>query len=197
MDKILSQRDRYISSIPHSEQMKEKFRNFIGQLDKINRHNIEQLTQESKKIERLKETISEKEDQLLVEEKKKNYLNNELENQAELLEELPNEKSRLIIEKMELESRKNQLKATKPSNTDQKLLEHGRKKLEYYRILTGIRWDYPMLKTCTKGYVTNRQDYTKEFCFNEDDERTEEKIWEEIGKCVEIYEEKENSAPNK
>lgn len=44
MDKILSQRDRYISSIPHSEQMKEKFRNFIGQLDKINRHNIEQLT---------------------------------------------------------------------------------------------------------------------------------------------------------
>lgn len=44
-------------------------------------------------------------------------------------------------------------KLSKPSRTDENILENGRKKLDYYKVLTGIRWDYPRMKTNIKGCI--------------------------------------------
>lgn len=43
MDKILAQREKYFSSIPEKKDTKEKFRNFISQLDQIKYKNYDQL----------------------------------------------------------------------------------------------------------------------------------------------------------
>ncbi|XP_074106036.1 uncharacterized protein LOC141531867 [Cotesia typhae] len=195
MEKILNHRDRYICSVPSSEQVKEKFNDFLAQLDKLNRQSYDQLAQDAEKMENQKDKIADLKNKLLIREKNKKSLEKELLSSAELLEELNTEKTNSIVENMEMESRKNQTKARKTSMSDEKIFEEGRKKLNYYRILTNIKWDYQDVRTSIKGVITDRRDYTHKFYYDIDDEKIEEKLWEEIEKCAD-FDLKKNSPPH-
>ncbi|XP_012285809.1 uncharacterized protein LOC105702662 [Orussus abietinus] len=85
-------------------------------------------------------------------------------------------------EKLQLETNRNKLKSWKLSLKDQHILDIAQKKFQLYKTFTGIRWNFPALKDHIKGYVTNKQDYIKGFCFNnnEDKWKTTNLLWKEI-----------------
>ncbi|CAD6241112.1 GSCOCG00009147001-RA-CDS [Cotesia congregata] len=195
MEKILNHRDRYICSVPSSEQVKEKFNDFLSQLDKLNRQSYDQLSQDAEKIQNQKDKIADLKDKLLIGEKEKKSLEKELLSQAELLEELNTEKTHTIAENIEIESRKNQMKPKKNTSSDDQIFERERTKLMYYRMLTNIKWDYQDVRTSIRGVVTNRKDYTQKFHYDNDDEKIEEKLWEEIEKCAD-FDPKKDSPPH-
>ncbi|KAG8036216.1 hypothetical protein G9C98_004796 [Cotesia typhae] len=172
MEKILNHRDRYICSVPSSEQVKEKFNDFLAQLDKLNRQSYDQLAQDAEKMENQKDKIADLKNKLLIREKNKKSLEKELLSSAELLEELNTEKTNSIVENMEMESRKNQTKARKTSMSDEKIFEEG-----------------------STIVITDRRDYTHKFYYDIDDEKIEEKLWEEIEKCAD-FDLKKNSPPH-
>ncbi|KAK0178946.1 hypothetical protein PV327_007783 [Microctonus hyperodae] len=199
MDKILAIQEKY--STPSFEEAKEKIRSATVQLGRLNRDDKERFLEEQKKLEGLKSKIVDQQDRLSIEEQNLNSMDNELTNHNKLLGELEAEINRYYSENSETEAKRKQLKIVKPSTTDQKILELGRRKYDYYKVLTGIRWDYPAMKTAIKGFVTNGDDYAKPFCFDINDDGIESKLWREIEKCtnhndIKKCERKENSSPN-
>ncbi|KAH0561431.1 uncharacterized protein LOC123265874 [Cotesia glomerata] len=195
MEKILNHRDRYICSVPSSEVVKEKFNDLLAQLDKLNRQSYDQLAQDAEKIQNQKDKITDLKKKLLIGEKNKKSFEKELLSQAELLEELNTEKTHIIVENIEIESRKNQIKPKKNTSNDDQIFERERIKLKYYRMLTNIKWDYQDVRTSIRGLITNRKDYTQKFYYDNDDEKVEEKLWKEIEKCAD-FDLKKDSPPH-
>ncbi|KAK0084011.1 hypothetical protein PV325_007784 [Microctonus aethiopoides] len=198
MDKILAIQEK--CSAPNFEEVKEIIRTATVQLGRLNRDDKERFLEERKKLEGLKEKIVDQQDRLSIEVQNLNSMDNELTNHNKLMKELEAERNRYYSENSESEAKRKQLKIVKPSTTDQKILELGRRKYDYYKVLTGIRWDYPSMKTAVKGFVTNGENYLKPFCFDINDDRIESKLWREIEKRTNHNMikcgQKENSSPN-
>ncbi|XP_053598815.1 uncharacterized protein LOC128667281 [Microplitis demolitor] len=190
MDKILAQREKYFSSIPEKKDTKEKFRNFISQLDQIKYKNYDQLADQNKIIDDLNDKNKRHKDKLSIEEQKLNCLLNDFENLIDPMEELGNELKFLVFENLKDEFKKNEMKSIKPSPRDKQILECRRKKLKYYKDLTGIAWNYSTIKNCTAGFVSNGRDYIQSFCLDKNDKKTEIKLWKEISKCAGSHVEK-------
>ncbi|GAB1867667.1 hypothetical protein CAJAP_08746 [Camponotus japonicus] len=110
------------------------------------------------------------------------HKNNELRKHNIYLGELEVERKKLLQEIKQLEEKQNNLKSFKPNLQDQQVLELGRKKLKLYKDLTKIQWDYEAAKHSVIGYVSNKYDYIRHFCYEnqETNDKLADSLWHEI-----------------
>ncbi|XP_011304674.1 uncharacterized protein [Fopius arisanus] len=184
MDKILALQDKF--EAPSVEILEEALKQHLIALKRRDNEQDHLLTENAAKIAELEGKKLELEKRITQEQSKHIACLDELERRNKILKEREHEKTRLITENRHKEAEKNKImsKCKMPSVTDENTLENGRKKFEYYKNLTGIRWDYPMLKNGIKGYVTNKQDYIHPFFFELDQADLTANLWEEIAKST-------------
>ncbi|XP_015124540.1 uncharacterized protein LOC107046439 isoform X2 [Diachasma alloeum] len=176
--------DKY--EAPSVEMLEEALKQRLIAFKRMDNEQDHRLIENAGKIDELEKKKLELEKRIAQEENKSSVLLADLERHNEIMKEREHEKTKLIAENRQKESEKNKImsKCKIPSVTDENTLENGRKKFEYYKNLTGIRWDHPMLKSLVKGYVTNKQDYIHPFLFDLDDTNLEMKLWEEISRST-------------
>ncbi|XP_034937962.1 uncharacterized protein [Chelonus insularis] len=204
MDDILEIKKHYSSSVPESEERHQLFRTFKIRSEKFCYQENEYSAEEEKRIKELKDHIQKQQEKLFMEDQKLKSLMNDLAHHNDILKELGNQHKELLTENYALErsNRELQSKLSKPSVADKNMLDGKRRVLDYYKTLTGVRWDYPNLKTAIKGYVTNNENYVHPFKFDYNDNLVEVNLWKEIERCagklekVHVSEHKENSNPN-
>ncbi|XP_063993504.1 uncharacterized protein LOC135171100 [Diachasmimorpha longicaudata] len=184
MDKLVLLKDKY--DAPSVEMLEDLLEERLSAFKRMDNEQDHRLIENAGKIDELKKKKLQLEKAIAEEEYKCSALLADLERHNDIMKELDHERTKLIAENRQKESEKNKImsKCKVPSVTDENTLENGRKKFEYYKQLTGIRWDHPMLKTCVKGYVTNKIDYIHPFSFNLEDPNLETKLWEEISKST-------------
>lgn len=89
-----------------------------------------------------------------------------------------------VNEKKQMQEKLNNLKSNKPNLQDQKLLDQGRSKFNYYKTLTRIHWDFEAMieQRSIVGYITNGDNYIKHFNFKTQKANTNiiNKLWQEI-----------------
>ncbi|XP_033224564.1 uncharacterized protein LOC117177765 [Belonocnema kinseyi] len=91
---------------------------------------------------------------------------NTLKKYKEELESLDSEVKAVAAELQQLQMKKDNLKMIKPNAKDQRVIDQGLRKFNLLKEITGIRWNFEALEECTKGYVTNKQDYIQPFCYD-------------------------------
>jgi len=153
-----------------------------GIVNEIKKSQDQRFNEDETKIKELTAKLATMKDMLCTETQILEHKNNELLKEKSYLEELETEKKKLLQEIKQLEGKRNNLRSAKPNLQDQQVLEQGKKKLKLYKELTKIQWDYEATKHSIKGYVSNKRDYVRHFCYEnqEIDDKLVDSLWNEI-----------------
>lgn len=145
--------------------------------------------EELTKLEEKKKKVIVEEKNLMKEKSNLETMKLDCERNDEHLRILLESKSRAVDECITLE------KIIKPSDRDLQTLRKCKLKLDSYKELTGVRWDYDSFeKGLIRGYVVNKStNHTAYFSFNKDEykenmDKLSDDIWEKIGSTLNINE---------
>ncbi|KAF7989942.1 hypothetical protein HCN44_008616 [Aphidius gifuensis] len=180
--KILSDKEKFC--VHNSSELFLQFIRQFSDLELGIATDKDHLSEDETQIKTLREKISRTKDKITKEDNKNRELVENVCTYEKTIKMLQGEFNCLKIENQSAISSVNKLKRKimNPNRKDQEILERGKKKLNYYKVLSGIRWDYPELKNSVKGYITNRDEYIHAFCFDRETNKYGEKLWLEVGK---------------
>ncbi|EZA58723.1 hypothetical protein DMN91_009298 [Ooceraea biroi] len=163
-------------------QLKDLLLSQLGSADEMVKHQQQQLNEDNAKIKELTSSLALMKETLHTETQKLENKNAELLQHTRRLEELEAERNKLAKRIKQLEEKRDNLKRCKENAQDQQVLQQGGKKLNLYRDLTRIHWDYEASKHSIKGYVSNKKDYIHHFCYDNQQITPEitDALWHEI-----------------
>ncbi|XP_011049205.1 PREDICTED: uncharacterized protein LOC105142963 [Acromyrmex echinatior] len=156
----------------------------VEKLDEIKKDQNQRFNEDETKIKELTSNLAATKETLHMEIQTLESKNNKLSEEKNYLDELEAENKKLLQEIKQLEGKRTNLMSIKPNLQDQQLLEQGRKKLNLYKDLTRIQWDFEAIhsKHSIQGYVSNRRDYIHHFCYDTQEINKEltDSLWHEI-----------------
>ncbi|XP_015595668.1 uncharacterized protein LOC107267953 [Cephus cinctus] len=200
MEEILKRVNKYTA--PNITELLELIQE-SGLRENTTTEQEQHLKEQEQNINELHTKITILKQQLSVQKKVLESKSEDLRKQKELLKQLEIEKCNLVEENLMLEAKKNKMETVQPSLRDIHTIETGRRKLDLYKELTGIRWDFTALKQNVKGYINNKKNYVHSFCYNlnEGEKHICDLLWNEISistGCASLEEQssKENPVPN-
>ncbi|XP_018055673.1 PREDICTED: uncharacterized protein LOC108692075 [Atta colombica] len=165
----------------NTSTLKELLLSKVEELDEIKK---ERFNEDETKIKELTSNLAATKEALHMEIQSLESKNNRLSEEKKFLDELETENKKFLQEIKQLEGKRTNLKSIKPNLQDQQLLEQGRKKLNLYKDLTRIQWDFEAIysKHNIQGYVSNRRDYIHHFCYDaqETNKKLTDSLWHEI-----------------
>ncbi|XP_058799214.1 uncharacterized protein LOC131668795 [Phymastichus coffea] len=179
MEEILALKKKNSSNSPTKiKEILQQISNTRLDSDKISyklEENETRINELSKEVFTLREQF-ESETQIL-----ESKINESVE-QKSLLENLNEEKENASLSLKELETQHKTMKRTKPSLSDQQLLETGKRKHKLYKEFTGIRWDYSAPENVIEGFITNKKDFIEKISYKCDTgyKTIRELLWRDI-----------------
>lgn len=182
MHKILSHREKFC--VHSSSELFHQFTRQFSHLEIVIANDNVHLSEDEIQIKTLKKKIASTKNEITKEDQKNRELIEDICTYEKIIKILQDDFNCIQIENQSAISSVNKLKRKlmNPNRKDQEILERGKKKLNYYKVLSGIRWDYPELKNSIKGYITNRDEYVHAFYFDRENNKYEEKLWLEVAK---------------
>ena len=193
MDDIMSLKSNHMNNT--DSQIKELLEKKIKLIDEVKTKQNQQCSEDEMKINELTSQLTSMKEGLQSEKQMLEYKDQDLAQHLNHIAKLEAEKNKFLEESQLLELKSNELKRYKQNLTDQRLLDQGRRKFNLYKELTRVRWDYDRIDKSVEGYVTNKRDYIRHFCYKSEKNDLADLLWEEI--CRSTVPTESKDVPNK
>ncbi|CAK9803053.1 hypothetical protein ANTPLA_LOCUS3430 [Anthophora plagiata] len=201
MDDIMKYKAKYMKIT--DLQFKDLLQNQIKLLDHAKIKQSQCCNDDEIKIKELTSNVTSMQESLEFDKQTLGHKEYDLSKHLDYVTTLEAEKNKFLEENQSLELQRNKLKMCKRNLQDQELLDQGWRKLSLYKELTGIKWHYQRIKESAAGYVTDKKQYIRHFCYaNDNTKNLADLLWEEIYQSIVHTEDqelcdKENVVTNK